>query len=574
MKWAITIITYAAVLSCLDAQQEDNIWIFGVDSNNAPAYPGVDRIIFEFRDSLKIRYEHDYFMPVRESNAMICDSSGRLLLLSNGCYIESGDGQYLENSDSLNPGFLYNQRCAEDGLGYNVNQSMMLLPAGSDSVYYLFHTPLFVNLTPVSAYINLLYYTKIVKEGDQWLVSKKNQIVLTDTLDLTGLCAVRHANGRDWWLVVAKDKINTYYKVLVTPYGIQYYQQTIDTVAYQQCWGEMVFSPDGDKMARFDPRNDLRIFDFDRCTGELSNPVHISITNAADIELYGGLAFSADGRYLYAAEVTGLLQFDMAAADIGASMQLIGTIEFTGPCNFGRSVAYMELGPDGRIYARPLNGQNCMHRINRPEKENTTCEFQQYYYQLDFAYKGLPHFPNFRLGPIDGSACDTLGIDNVPLAGWRHDPAGGLSVEFTSVSWHEPEQWQWDFGDGAFSAERNPAHTFPAPGAYEVCLTVSNTYGSDTKCKTVWVGTSSVGEAPGRDRPQVYPNPTAGLVTIEGLASGSRIRVFDGLGRLVGEYIHQNTALDLGALPPGVYYLQCTTPDGAEVAGGKVVVGR
>lgn len=35
------------------------------------------------------------------------------------------------------------------------------------------------------------------------------------------------------------------------------------------------------------------------------------------------------------------------------------------------------------------------------------------------------------------------------------------------------ESWKWDFGDGDISAAQNPAYTYPAPGDYEVKLTVS-----------------------------------------------------------------------------------------------------
>ncbi len=47
----------------------------------------------------------------------------------------------------------------------------------------------------------------------------------------------------------------------------------------------------------------------------------------------------------------------------------------------------------------------------------------------------------------------------------------------------------WDFGDGAFSEETNPVHTFPGPGSYLVCLSVfSDTLGFycyDTYCVDV-----------------------------------------------------------------------------------------
>ena len=42
--------------------------------------------------------------------------------------------------------------------------------------------------------------------------------------------------------------------------------------------------------------------------------------------------------------------------------------------------------------------------------------------------------------------------------------------------------WQWNFGDGTFSAQQDPAHTYYLPGTYDVGLTVNTTYGcsSDT----------------------------------------------------------------------------------------------
>lgn len=53
--------------------------------------------------------------------------------------------------------------------------------------------------------------------------------------------------------------------------------------------------------------------------------------------------------------------------------------------------------------------------------------------------------------------------------------------------------YEWSFGDGTFSNEQNPIHTYGAPGEYEVCLTVkafiSNTVQcSATQCKRVMAG--------------------------------------------------------------------------------------
>jgi PKD repeat protein len=171
-------------------------------------------------------------------------------------------------------------------------------------------------------------------------------------------------------------------------------------------------------------------------------------------------------------------------------------------------------------------------------------------------------------------------LDNHPLAGWRYDKTGGLSVDFTSVSWYEPDTWWWDFGDPASgasnqTAERNPSHDFSAPGAYKVCLTVSNQYGSDTKCKWVWVSTVGTEEGAGlEDEWRLFPNPTTGLVQWSGLSEGesTTVRVTDALGRLCFERETTEGRADLGGLPDGVYFVTLRLGGNGGVVAAKVVV--
>jgi hypothetical protein len=44
---------------------------------------------------------------------------------------------------------------------------------------------------------------------------------------------------------------------------------------------------------------------------------------------------------------------------------------------------------------------------------------------------------------------------------------------FIDLSSGNPDRWQWDFGDGTTSEERNPVHTYATPGHYSACLTIS-----------------------------------------------------------------------------------------------------
>lgn len=47
-----------------------------------------------------------------------------------------------------------------------------------------------------------------------------------------------------------------------------------------------------------------------------------------------------------------------------------------------------------------------------------------------------------------------------------------------------PTSWNREFGDGTGSSEQNPSHIYPFEGSYDVRLTVSNQYGSDSVFKT------------------------------------------------------------------------------------------
>ena len=56
-------------------------------------------------------------------------------------------------------------------------------------------------------------------------------------------------------------------------------------------------------------------------------------------------------------------------------------------------------------------------------------------------------------------------------------------VQFRDLSTNNPTSWLWQFGDGTTSAEQSPRHIYPYVGAYNVSLTVTNQYGSDTTSK-------------------------------------------------------------------------------------------
>lgn len=61
-------------------------------------------------------------------------------------------------------------------------------------------------------------------------------------------------------------------------------------------------------------------------------------------------------------------------------------------------------------------------------------------------------------------------IDSSNNGGWNMN-----NIQFTDMSFGEPDTWYWEFGDGQTSVEQNPIHYFSEEGYYEVCLTISST---------------------------------------------------------------------------------------------------
>lgn len=61
----------------------------------------------------------------------------------------------------------------------------------------------------------------------------------------------------------------------------------------------------------------------------------------------------------------------------------------------------------------------------------------------------------------------------------------GLTVIFDNTSTGNPTAYAWDFGDGRQSNERDPVHTYSAPGDYVVRLTVSDATSQDSQSQTV-----------------------------------------------------------------------------------------
>jgi PKD repeat protein len=127
------------------------------------------------------------------------------------------------------------------------------------------------------------------------------------------------------------------------------------------------------------------------------------------------------------------------------------------------------------------------------------------------------------------SVCESITVTcPLPLAGFNV-MSDSLDVQLTDLSDHTT-QWYWTFGDGNFTAVKDPSYTYASPGTYEICLIASSDCGSDTTCQTITVG--PVGLAtPTRTRLILHPNPFSDAATLFLEQQPTSIRITDLLGR-------------------------------------------
>ncbi|MCB9267427.1 MAG: PKD domain-containing protein [Lewinellaceae bacterium] len=527
------------------AQEYDNTWLLGYaggSTSSEDSTYGISILSFWENSGPTIINNQTSEIDFFETNASISDAAGNYLFAFNGQYIEDASDHKMLNGDHINP---YDS----DDIGYTLPQGGIILPWPEDSNRYVLFHQVKAYGSGGSLFGGDLRYTIVDKRLNGGLggVTQKRVLVLEGPLSYGQLTATRHANGRDWWLLAGREESNEYYRILLAPEGV--FNLGIQAIGseVESGLGQACFSPDGQWYVRYSTINNIvgdfvNIYAFDRCTGLLSN--HLEI-NYFDDSHSGGVAISPNSRYLYVSSYLYVYQYDLWASDLEASRDTVAVYDgFRDP--FATRFYLAQLAPNGKIYVTAPNSTNYLHVIHRPDEPGQACQAEQHGLRLPTRHgASMPNFPTYRLGPIDGSPCGTLGIDNLPvrlssrrsLARWRYgqDTLEPLQVAFTDLSAYEPAEWHWDFGDGSTSQDTSPVHVFLEDGRYEVCLTVSNANGSDTKCRELQLGVvSEAGQVWGlKFEVQVFPNPFGERFTVAlpagWLPQQARLLLYDGL---------------------------------------------
>ncbi len=215
-----------------------------------------------------------------------------------------------------------------------------------------------------------------------------------------------------------------------------------------------------------EPRGDLLITDGVKITAPdgASSPV-ITITNA-DIVQDGTItidvtslnAFVASGNF-----TTGNVAIDDTASAIWTAAVADNTLMLTstgGTTTTGERVTMTFTGAAGNPWVADTGGNKT---VSLTAIRTDTLKTANFSFVID----------------IGGPAANFSASKTVDIA--------PLSVTFTDTSLGGPTSWNWDFGDGTHSSEKNPDHIFTAVGRYSVSLTATNARGSNTRTKTNYI---------------------------------------------------------------------------------------
>lgn len=326
-------------------------------------------------------------------------------------------------------------------------QSSIIIPSvTSNTRYYVFTN------SAQSLNIELNYYDV------EMSLNGGNGMVVGPTLLLDPstekLCATRHGNDRDYWVVAHRYNSDEFHAFLIDENGVNVTPivsaigvQHLSSAGGGEYQGMMKISPDGQWIVTCNfASGNVQLFKFNNQTGQVTEPLTLAV--GPTIFPYGA-EFSADSKKLYytrkASSVVnpnGFHQFDL---DHASTDCLLASEQIITNGNPFKPYSDIQLGPDKNIYLFPVNiyipNIDTLSAILEADKMCPDCGFVNQHLQTDdnLTGGGINFASSFLSDGITyqfGSNCefettmftpeDTLGLDSV---NWNFgDPTSGSNT--------------------------------------------------------------------------------------------------------------------------------------------------
>lgn len=356
-----------------------------------------------------------------------CDpKSGKPLLVWQGCTLLDAanmqpiyNGDFSDTKGTKDPIFEYCVTKIHNGLmdtimnAYGITPATFFLDRGDPHaillVYYRYE-----NIPRVDSF-NI--YTATIDltgspEGKPAVISKSFEPLSTINLNFLSMNAIRHANGKDWWIVSAEYKSNKLFAILFDQDGIH---EPLESVIKE--WADSTFvgisaiSPDGTKYAYQDGiSNYFYILNFDRCTGKFT---YFNQGSFPYLDPNNGWVrwceFAPGGRFFYTASAFDVYQYDLLSPDFSIDWSHVASFDTAQVSDIPGIKGFFGnffRGYDGHLYLWSLNTVRSIHRIAYPDRKGPDVGWTQDYYHLQFWPSFfVPTLVDYTMGPLAGSPC-------------------------------------------------------------------------------------------------------------------------------------------------------------------------
>ncbi|MCB8930557.1 MAG: T9SS type A sorting domain-containing protein [Bacteroidia bacterium] len=309
------------------------------------------------------------------------------------------------------------------------NDMVSIPKPNSNNLYYLF------SMSETNVPTQGMWYSLVDMNANGGLgsVIVKN-VRMNNFRNADCVTAIKHGNGRDWWVFskysTNSTSFNRFYTYLVTPDTIMPpIVQNLNNAADGDVQ-RIIFNSKGTKMMQINPLGFMCEYDFDRCTAAITNPHLIFPEQTSNYNrLFWSGAYSPNDSLFYIStnrffgiDTSYLFQFDLTAANIPLSCDTL--YQFVQPVQAGT----IRLAPDNKLYmtcfydwgfpgfpypdsVRNMYNEN-LSVVNYPDSLGAACDFQPFSFYLGGkrTYWGLPNNPDYNLGAVMGSPCDTLSV--------------------------------------------------------------------------------------------------------------------------------------------------------------------
>jgi gliding motility-associated-like protein len=447
------------------AQNQNNNWYFG----NRAAVTFVGNNPIPSTNNLSV---------INEGCATVSDpTTGNLLFYTNGLQIWDSNNNIMLNGNGL-----------LSGASTSATQGVLIVPYPSNSNLYYVFTVDETNNNGANGFRYSVVDISLNNGLGDVITTQKNILIQSNTTER--IAVTKNANGTGYWIVIHERNNNCFKAYSLTSSGLNTnpvisnigsIHSSIPQANGDGTMGYMKFSPDGSRIAvAIYAANQIELFDFDDCSGLLSNS-----TSVSTLDNPYGVEFSPDNSKLYyslyynAGFNGAVYQLNLSSTNL--SPQLVGiSSSINNQC-----MGALQLAPDNKIYIA-INGESWLSAITQPNNIGVACGF------VDQAII----LPNIGLFPTTG----ILGLPPKVLDKITNTQTNAFQIEATNLCLSDSINFEiigsqnftnitWDFGVTNISTDTStnvkPKYLFSNLGTYTITAIINFNCQADTIFKTV-----------------------------------------------------------------------------------------